>query len=98
MSAVKWEEGVRGVSSMSPVATRVKQDCVSAPLLCCMGRVLGRFVGQSHCGASVGSAGVTDLVSVDGAAVLVESLKAWVRAVDTLHEEASKAGISSLSG
>ena len=44
----------------------------------------------SHCGASVGNTKITDLVFADDAAILAESLKVLVMALEALHEEEVK--------
>ncbi len=69
-SAVKCGSGI---SDFFNVNSGVRQGCVLAPSLfnTCIDWVLGKIVDQSHCGASVGNARVTDLVFADDAVLLV---------------------------
>ena len=69
--------------SSFPVNTVVRQGCVFAQSLfnTYMDWVLGRFVEQSHCGASVGNMKITDLVFVDVATIFAESLEVLVMAL-----------------
>ena len=55
--------------------------------------VLGRFVKQSHCGASVGNIKITDLVFADDAAISTESVEVLVMALEALHEEVKALGL-----
>ena len=75
--------------------TGVRQGCVLAPSLfnTCMDWVLGRGLGQSHCGASVGNTNITGLVFADDAVIFAESLEILVMALEALHEEAKPLGL-----
>lgn len=83
------------MSCFFPVNSGVRQGCVLAPSLfnTCMDWVLGKVVDQSHCGASVGNAKITDLVFADDAVILAESLGVLVLALETLHEDAKPLGL-----
>ena len=60
MSAVKF--GV-GVASFFPMITGVRQGLLVLSLFnTCMDWLLGRVMDQSHCGASVSTIEITDLV------------------------------------
>ena len=84
-----------GVSGFFPVNTGVRQGCVLAPSLfsTCMDWVLDKVVDQSHCGASVGNAKITDLVFADDAVIFAESLEVLVMALEALHEETKPLGL-----
>ena len=58
----------------------------------CMNWVMGRFVDQSHCEASVGNTKITDLVFADDAVIFAESLEVLVMALEALHEKTKTSG------
>lgn len=64
-----------GVSSFLPVSVGVGQGCILALAFfnTCMTWTLGRVVGQSNCGVSVGSTRVTDLFFVNDSIILAGS-------------------------
>uniref|UniRef100_A0A3B3TD22 Reverse transcriptase domain-containing protein n=1 Tax=Paramormyrops kingsleyae TaxID=1676925 RepID=A0A3B3TD22_9TELE len=72
-----------------PVDSGVLQGWVLAPTLfhACMDWVLGRVVGSSSCGASVGEERFTDLDFADNAVILAESIEALIGALERLREE-----------
>ena len=55
--------------------------------------VLGKVVDQSHCGASVGNAKITDLVFADDVVILAESLEVLMLALEALHDDAKPLGL-----
>ncbi|KAG2467937.1 SOAT2 acyltransferase, partial [Polypterus senegalus] len=67
----------------------VRQGSVFAPILFndCMDWVLGRVVGSSGCGSSVGEERFKDLDFADLAVIFVESMEALIRALERLSKE-----------
>ena len=77
------------------VHTRVRQGCILAPSLfnTCKNWVLGKFVDQSHCGASVSNTKITDLVFAEDTVIFAESPEILVMAPEALREEVKPLGL-----
>ncbi|KAG2468678.1 WN2BA protein, partial [Polypterus senegalus] len=74
---------------------RVMRMMCSAPTLfnACMDWVLGKVMGSSGCGASVGEERFTDLDFADDAVIFTESMEALIGALERLSEESECLGL-----
>lgn len=83
-----------GTSSIFPVILGVRQGWVHAPshFNSFMDWVLGRAIDWSHCGPSLGSIMVTDLICASHGVIFTGSKKVLVIALEPLQEEAKPLG------